>query len=244
MGSAFGTLIGGYLTDLSGRLSPDHGRVFVAQTSVGSGLVLFPLVFYALPIDSAPPMMLLTGLLITWCECLNNTIVAEVVSPRLRTTIYGLERLLTGIIAPAGGLAAGWVAETFFGFSPQSGCGADGDGMGSGEEASGAGAPATDADADALGSALGVTVFIPWAICLAFYSCLHCTYPADRRRHRAARGLAEGGTTAAGGAGGPRLELARCDTAEASSVSSASIASAEVSVGLRHQDQALETWRC
>ena len=115
MGSAFGTLIGGYLTDLSGRLSPDHGRVFVAQTSVGSGLVLFPLVFYALPIDSAPPMMLLTGLLITWCECLNNTIMAEVVSPRLRTTIYGLERLLTGIIAPAGGLAAGWVAETFFG---------------------------------------------------------------------------------------------------------------------------------
>ena len=86
IGTAFGTLLGGFLNDLAGRLSPSHGRVLVAQFSVGVGIPLFLLLFYALPAAAAAAVMLLAGLLISWCQGVNNVIMAEVTLPRLRPT--------------------------------------------------------------------------------------------------------------------------------------------------------------
>ncbi|EOD27627.1 hypothetical protein EMIHUDRAFT_52552, partial [Emiliania huxleyi CCMP1516] len=173
-GAMFGNLLGGALNDLAARLAPTHGRVLVGQLSVFSGLPIFLLLFYGSAPRAAAPLMLLAGLLVSWCGGVNNSMMAEVVDPALRTTIYGLDRALEGVVAPVGGLAAGWIAEEFFGFAQSDG-GALHDG---GAEDAG--------NAKALGDALAVTMLVPWGFCFLAYSLLHCTYGRDKRKTEAA----------------------------------------------------------
>ena len=175
LGTTFGTLLGGLLNDHAGRVSPLHGRIYVAQVSVAAGVPLFLLVLYLLPSTHAPPLaygatLLVTGLLITWCQGVNNTIMAEVVPAHMRAHIYGLDRMCEGLIAPAGALLAGWLAEAVFGFQQASGCGPD----------IGTSGAAQDMNAAALGNALACMTCVPWAFCFLAYTLLHWTYPADR----------------------------------------------------------------
>ena len=115
--------------------------------------------------------------------------MADLVPPHLRATIYGLDRMLEGLVAPAGGLAAGWVAENLFGFATSQSCAEEepddgssgGDGGSTNTSAAGAAGAAAGGGAEALGDALSLTMCIPWAICLLAYTFLHCTYPRDRR---------------------------------------------------------------
>ena len=117
---------------------------------------------------------------------------AELTAPALRPTIYGLDRMIEGLLAPAGGLAAGWLAEHAFGFAHAGGgCAEDAaaanrSGADAGGADVGARAGADTANSDALRSALAVTMLVPWTLCFLAYSGLHCTFPADRRRLRAA----------------------------------------------------------
>lgn len=146
LGTTGGTLLGGVLADAAARWSPGHGRVAVAQVSAGSGVPLFLLVLLGLPAADAGPgaygaVLLLAGLLIAWCQAVNNTIMAEITPPQLRPTIYGLDRLLEGLVSPAGAAAAGALTEAF-GFSHSGGCGAGGGGA------------QLRSNADALGAAL------------------------------------------------------------------------------------------
>ena len=203
LGSSFGNLLGGCITDAASRCSPDHGRVIVAQVSVASGLVLFPLLFFVFPRGvEAAALMLLAGLLISWCQSVNNTIIADIVPPHLRTTIYGLDRMAEGTLGSVGGLASGWVAESVFGFAHRDGCSAGrnaggasthgASGVNHHRDAATRPAPAavlpppacppdsSHANVVALGRALALTMCVPWALCFVAYTLLHWTYPVDR----------------------------------------------------------------
>lgn len=193
VGSAVGTLIGGVLNDWASRVSPSHGRVVVAQISVGSGIPLFLIIFYAIPAQSMGSVLLVAGALITWCQGVNNTIMAEVTRPQLRTTIYGLDRMLEGLLAPLGGFVVGLLAEKQEGVvaaqegnrctgdtaSTASARAAAGNQMGNLWLCAGSGG---ENSKDALRNALALAMCIPWTLCFVAYSWLHCTYPGDKHR--------------------------------------------------------------
>jgi hypothetical protein len=113
--------------------------------------------------------------------------MAEVTMPHLRPTIYGLDRMLEGILSPAAGFIAGWLAESVFGFRDSGGCGS-GEGLAPNASAAvtnstiSSGVEGLDGNAAALRSALAVTMLVPWTVCFFAYTGLHCTYPGDRRR--------------------------------------------------------------
>jgi len=123
------------------------------------------------------------GLLVAWCGGVNNTIMSEVTPPHLRTTIFGLDRLLEGLVAPAGAGLAGLLAERVFGFVQSSACGgADAAAAALGnaslpgppasptlDEPQWDAAPPPQQNADALGRALAVTMCVPWTLC--FMAC-------------------------------------------------------------------------
>ena len=176
-GAAVGILLGGVLNDAAAIASPSHGRVLVAQFSVFSGIPIFMAIFYVLPASACAGAMLLAGILIQWCGGVNNTIMAEVTPPSLRTTIYGLDRMLEGVVAPAGGLLAGWLAESAFGYQLSSGCANATDSHANSSTTMGD----EGANAAALGEALAVSMCVPWTLCFIAYTAMHCVYAADRR---------------------------------------------------------------
>ena len=197
IGSALGNLIGGALSDWAGALSPRHGRILVAQLSVGSQAPLTLVLFYVIAADAAGGWLLLTGLLITWCGGVNNTIMAEVTLPQLRTTMYGLDRMVEGLLAPAGGYVAGLVAESR-GFKADAGaCAASavghpahnfstslgvGAGTTNGSAIYSGNSSEAGGNAAALSDALALTISVPAVLTCLAYSLLHCTYAADKRR--------------------------------------------------------------
>ena len=190
VGATGGVLLGGVLADVAARRSPSHGRVVVAQVSSGAGIPLFLLILFGLPAARASfavyiVVLFTTGATISWCAPLNQAIMAEITNETLRSTIYGLDRVLEGLFAPAGTALAGFLAEVAFGFRQSAACGDDAEAA-SGEAARGAAGGNGDANAHALATSLAVLTAVPWSICFLSYSLLHLVYPADRKRALAA----------------------------------------------------------
>ena len=177
-GALAGSVVAALLIDRAAATFPRFGVPALAQVSVGSGIPLFGIILFGLPAIGAPPsayaaMLLLTGTLITWCGPINNTVMAAVTVPEQRGTIYGVDRLLEGLSAPAGSILVGALAEHVYGFRRGGACGHSG---------------ATTGDAAALASALAVSLLVPWLVCLLGYSALYFVYARDVARAARARG--------------------------------------------------------
>ena len=243
LGVTVGGLAGGFLNDYAARRSPDHGRVVVAQVSVGSGVPLFLIVLLVLPTVGAADMayygvLLLTGGLISWCSSVNNAIMAEITPSHLRPTIYGLDRTLEGIIAPAGTALVGLLAEHLFGFTTADSCElpADGNASAAGAATADDAAGGVSHNATALAKALAAMMATPWTICFVAYSFMHRTYPVDRRRagalvwaHAPASADASSAPNVSSEADGVSLVVqggrAHADDAEAAAIASSPTAS-------------------
>jgi MFS family permease len=188
-GTAIGGLIGGILGDVSSSISPNHGRVLVAQFSVGIGVPMAAVVYKLLPTgssDEAPPLLLycaafLTfGALVSWAApACTSPIFADVVPSQQRSLVFSFDRAFEGAVASMGAPIVGWLAERF-GFSTHS-----------------KSDPGPDLDsAAALGDAMLLCTAIPWAVCALMFSGLHITYQRDRKAaiayQRARSGFATG----------------------------------------------------
>eukprot|EP00658_Telonema_sp_P-2_P056838 TRINITY_DN45289_c0_g1_i1.p1 TRINITY_DN45289_c0_g1~~TRINITY_DN45289_c0_g1_i1.p1 ORF type:complete len:399 (-),score=129.42 TRINITY_DN45289_c0_g1_i1:276-1472(-) len=181
VGKIFAGFLGGWVVDSANKWNSRHGRIYAAQFSVGVGLPLFFIVFYILPAGKAPWLislvLFMTGALISWCGIVNNSIFAEIVHPKNRSTIYSLDRAIEGATASLGSLLVGVLADQVFGFE------GDSDSPGGGHRS---GTATTEKDpcnldnADALGNALMVTMGVPWLLCFLAYTALHLTYGDDR----------------------------------------------------------------
>ena len=130
----------------------------VAQVSSGAGIPLFLLILFGLPAARASfavyvVVLFTTGATISWCAPLNQAIMAEITNEALRSTIYGLDRVLEGLFAPAGTALAGFLAEVAFGFRQSAACGDDAEAA-SGQAARGAAGESGDANAHALATSL------------------------------------------------------------------------------------------
>lgn len=168
LGCMSGGVIGGWVVDWATKLSQEHGRIYVAQFSVGIGLPFTTLLFYGMPYGGGNVLQwifvvtfYLMGATISWCGIVNSTIFADIVRPKYRSTIFALDRCIEGIMASMGGLLVGVLADDVFGFQANEG-GCDKGNM------------------KALGNALFVTMNVPWLLCFLAYVGLHWTYAYDR----------------------------------------------------------------
>ena len=173
----------GVLIDVAVRSYPKHGLPALAQTSVGSGIPLFLIAYFVLPVNGASNawafglLTFVIGCLVVWCGPINNVVMASVTPPHLRGAIYGIDRMLEGLSAPVGSVLVGVLAEQAYGFKSGGACG--------GDESSGA-------DAAPLAHALATAMIAPWVICFVCYTALHFFYAEDVKR-AASQGASEGG---------------------------------------------------
>jgi MFS family permease len=171
-GTALGGLIGGILGDWASKKSPNHGRVLMAQFSVGCGVPMSAIVYKLLPASSGPGMLwlygssfFLFGALISWAApACNSPMFGEIVPAQQRSIIYSFDRAFEGAMASMAAPLVGWIAERM-GFSTDDGDGGDSKDLDS---------------AAALGDAMLICISVPWAVCALLYSGLHITYRRDR----------------------------------------------------------------
>ena len=169
---AVGVVLGGFLGDsMSKRMSA--GRILVGQASIVLGMGFSSLLCWhgiqykpSHPNDTAmfssyAVLLSLLGLSSSWCGTNNSVIFSEIVPPHMLTRVFAFDRTFEGAIGSLGAPLVGVVASYCFGFSFEE--------QGSGK---------------ALSKALLVCLICPWTLCLVFYSCLHTTYPEDKRRYR------------------------------------------------------------
>ncbi|KAH7618077.1 hypothetical protein Ndes2526B_g06979 [Nannochloris sp. 'desiccata'] len=171
-GTALGGLIGGLLGDWASKRSPNHGRVLMAQFSVGCGVPLSAIVYKLLPASSGPGMLwlygsifFLFGTLISWAgPACTSPVFGDIVPAQQRSIIYSFDRAFEGAMASMAAPLVGWIAERM-GFST--------------DDSEGGGSKDLDSAA-ALGDAMLICTAIPWAVCALLYSGLHITYRRDR----------------------------------------------------------------
>jgi hypothetical protein len=133
-------------------------------------------------------------------------------SALVRSTVYGMDRMLEGTIAAIAGPATGLLAEHVFGYTVAGGGSSAGSGGGRynstatagggkgmggeagggyGESGGGGGeyggsgeyGECNAANAKALGSGLFWVMAVPWVACLVLYGALHWSYQQDRQRY-------------------------------------------------------------
>lgn len=185
LAGAVGQLLAGWVGDSLARWSPWHGRPLTAQISVTAGIPIVFLLFVAVPRDSAwwgyfLALLVALGLLASWCHSgVNAPILVEIVPHNRATVMAWLTAICSSAGSFAGAPAVGYFSQTIYGYEPYRGSVASMP-------------PATRLEnAQALASTLVWCTVIPWSICLAFYSLLHVTYPADAKAAQRAEAEAQ-----------------------------------------------------
>ncbi|XP_037434287.1 uncharacterized protein LOC119301430 [Triticum dicoccoides] len=196
--TSLGGLFGGKMGDvLAGRLK-NSGRIILAQISAGSAIPLAGVLLLALPSEPATfahhgAALFVMGFMASWnTSATNSPILAEIVPPRSRTSVYALDRTFEAVLASFAPPVVGMLAEHLYGYKlVRSAAG------GAGHAAS----VETDRhNATSLARALYTAIAIPMALCCLVYSFLYCTYPRDRDLARAETAR-DGGGARPGGEG-------------------------------------------
>ncbi|XP_049405535.1 thiamine pathway transporter THI73-like, partial [Solanum stenotomum] len=172
---SLGALFGGFMGDVLAKRLPNSGRVILSQISTGSAIPLAAILLLLLPNDPKTAtlhglVLFIMGSIISWCgPATNNSIFAEIVPKRARTSIYALDRSFETIISSFAPLVVGILAQQVFGYKPIA------------EGSTGTQEIETDRqNAASLAKALYTAIGIPMVICCFIYSFLYCTYPQDR----------------------------------------------------------------
>lgn len=166
VGHALGSFAGGRFGDLAAACSPHHGRTFMGQACIFSGMVLmltilawiprspeyfgtYAVSFFAFGFSFGP---LHPGV--------DRVIWSEIVSADCRGTIVSWWTFVAGSSGQLfGAPLVGWLAETVLGYRPSSELDAR--------------------NTQALSKALVLFTAIPWTLMLCCYTAMHCTYSRD-----------------------------------------------------------------
>jgi len=169
----FGNIIGGMVADALARRFGYHGRPLSAQITVAIGIPLVFLQFYGIPAGAGSfgtyfALIAAFGILGSWAQSGTNfPILSDIVPASDRSKVMAWECAMENSLANAIGPAmVSSLAIGVFGYR-----------FGE-EELSGQ----SLSSATALGSAMALTICVPWMITLAAYTLLHWSYPRDMRR--------------------------------------------------------------
>jgi len=179
VGTALGTLFGGIIGDRAARWRPRSGRILIAQISVFSGIPMTFVMFLLIPMNTSSILLYtvagaLTGFLISWCAngC-NSPIFSEIFEPEIRSTVYSVDTMIEGSAGAVGTFLVGLVAEAF-GYIR----------VPEGVLISSLPDAVKAVNMLALAQAMFLIAFIPWALCLIFYTFVYRTYPGDAENLR------------------------------------------------------------
>lgn len=174
-----GPPIGGLLGDTLARISPDHGRAFVAQLSLALGMTLTVVFLAILPAAFESNMMwpyvvcksffMMTA---SWCAAgVNRPILCEIVPTGNRASLIAWFVSIDNAVASCFGLPmVAFLAENVFGYQPTH--------MDVAEMTN----EARAINAHALQTSLLYIETLPWLLCFLLYTALHWYYPRDRAR--------------------------------------------------------------
>jgi MFS family permease len=174
VGAAGGNLFGGWLGDKASKWSPDRGRILVAQISVFAGIPMTLILFFVIPMSTTSLGWYLlvgaiTGFMITWTTySTNNPLFAELFEPEIRGSVFAVDAMLEGGFA-AFAPSIVTIISIQHGFVDP--------GM---MDISALPAAWRLINMQALAQGMFWTAFVPWIICLLFYTLLYFTYPKDR----------------------------------------------------------------
>lgn len=173
--AALGSAFGGWIGDTFNKCWPLHGRVLAAEISVYGGIPFAYFTFYgATPAPEFAFIYYLSltmglGFIAPWTPgACNNPILSSLAEPNERALILAWQASLEGAIGALGSVMF-TALIAFMGYDPlcNSPCTAP-DTCGPPED-----------NVQIAGLALVLTSCVPWVVCGALYSCLHCTYPGD-----------------------------------------------------------------
>ena len=186
IGHMIGAFVGGRIGDWAARLSPNHGRIFVAQFSDFFRLPLILCLFRVLPAYEMGPawyasILFLTGLLAPWVSiAANQPILSELVDPNMRGQIFAYQRLVEKVFASIlGAPLVGYLSENVYGYVKR--------------DAAQSAARIVEnemivdrVNANALSKSMETITLVCWGTCFFLYGFVHLTYPGDRvRRNKA-----------------------------------------------------------
>merc|ERR1711920_941536 len=185
----FGTGLSGWLSDTLAKKWPMHGRIINAELSVYSGV---PICFFTFSTIFAPSAESASLFFMTLSVLLavvqggvqggtNIPILSQLAEPEDRALIISWQGSLEAAVATFGPVIFA-VLNDIYGYKAECNdvCNPLPDYC---DE---------DTNARAAGTALLYTTIVPWSICGALYSTLHCLYPRDMERIFERRRLAGG----------------------------------------------------
>lgn len=185
-GAAIGSASGGYIGDFLNNRWHLHGRVLAAEIAVYGGIPIAYFTFAAgVPSEEIALVYYLVltiglGLIATWTPgACNNPVLCALASEDERALVIAWQTSLEGAVGALGPILFTYLLSSL-GYNPEcrddstiDGC----DNIG------------------VAGFALFLTSCIPWTVCGALYSCLHCTYPGDLKRMQDKWAAEAGGVT-------------------------------------------------
>ncbi|KAL6655685.1 hypothetical protein ACP70R_006511 [Stipagrostis hirtigluma subsp. patula] len=188
--TSLGGLFGGKMGDVLARRFKNWGRIVLSQISSGTAIPLAGVLLLGLPNDSTTAVkhgaaLFVMGFMASWnASATNSPILAEIVPPRARTTVFALDRTFEAVLASFAPPVVGILAERMYGYKL----------VRSASTSGGAGAVEMERhNATSLARALYTAIAVPMALCCAIYSFLYCTYPRDREMARAEAARGGGG---------------------------------------------------
>ncbi|CAM6101281.1 unnamed protein product [Calypogeia fissa] len=181
VGSAVGSLFGGWVGDKAAGWSPNKGRILCSQFSAALAIGFAAVLLLAYPKDTDFLILygvtiFFLGFLMAWgFPATDGPIFAEIVPEELRTTVYAVDLAFEKSLAASGAPLVGLLAEHLFGFrtlDPNASVGKD------------------ISNAKALSKALFTCVAAPLSLCMKILTLLYFTYPKDRQQARSVKALA------------------------------------------------------
>lgn len=176
LGGGFGSLLGGAIGDRLAAYSENHGRPLTAQLSVILGIPFTAALFTMHPsrdsmVASISAMTFMFGLVSSWSSTgCNRPILLQIVPAGCTASAmaweFCLEHTSGHLIGP---VAVGFISEHIYGYKALS------------EQVDQMPPEVRAGNAEALGRSLALSTVLPWIVCFALYSLLHCTYKNDIR---------------------------------------------------------------
>ncbi|CDJ47122.1 transmembrane domian-containing protein, putative [Eimeria brunetti] len=176
IGSAVGGVLGGLLGDKLYDWSPGHGRPLVGQFAMAVRVPLLVVAYVVVPKEETSfavfmLLALLVGLSSMAGVAVNRPILADVVRPNHKATVFALTVAVEGSgAAILGAPLVGYLAEHSFGYLRTTLLVAE------------MPEQLRLGNANALASALAFLTVIPWSISFLLYGLLHFTYGRDQER--------------------------------------------------------------
>jgi MFS family permease len=178
LGTALGNVFGGIIGDRASRWRPRSGRIVIAQISVFSGIPMTYVMFVLIPMQTSSMLLYMlsgafTGFLISWCGggC-NSPIFSEIFEPEIRSSVYAVDTLVEGSVGALGTFLVGAIAEIVFGYQTPT------------VEIPSLPPAVRATNMLAISRAMFFIAFVPWTLCLIFYTLVYLTYPRDAEKLR------------------------------------------------------------